>query len=399
LGSERTLFYSAILVMIGHVALAILPGLAGLGVGLTCVALGSGGLKGNATAVVGTLYAEKDPRRDSGFTIFYIGINLGALIGQLATGWVQREIGFHYGFGLAAIGMALGLTQYAYGRREFDEAARRVRDPLPANKRLVAALVGVAAVAIIVAVVASGVITAENLSDVVVWISGISAGILVLIMVLSKKVTPVERRRVFSFLPLFIASFAFWALFQQIFTVVTIYADKRLDRTLFGWETPVSWATSIDPVYVILLGGLFAALWVKLGDRQPSTPMKFALGTILVGVGFWLFLPTAGGGPNSTPFIALAGIMLFFTLGELMLSPVGLSVSTKLAPKAFGAQMVALNFLSIALGTALSGSLAKHYTEDNEFAYFGIVGGVCIAIGLLVAVTAPLTSKLMSGVR
>ncbi|HEX3731560.1 MAG TPA: oligopeptide:H+ symporter, partial [Mycobacteriales bacterium] len=218
-------------------------------------------------------------------------------------------------------------------------------------------------------------------------------------MVTSRKVTSIERRRVFSFIPLFVSSFAFWALYQQIFTVVTIYADKRLDRRLFGWETPVSWATSIDPVFIVLLGGVFAAMWIKLGNRQPTTPIKFALGTILVGIGFWLFLPTAGGGPHSTPFIVLAGILLVFTLGELMLSPVGLSVSTKLAPKAFGAQMVALNFLSVALGTALSGSLAKYYTFDHEFAYFGIVGGVCIAIGLLVAATAPITHKLMSGVR
>ncbi|MGH3427048.1 MAG: peptide MFS transporter [Mycobacteriales bacterium] len=399
LGSERTLFYSAILIMFGHVSLAVLPGAAGLGVGLTLVALGSGGLKGNTTAVVGTLYSERDQRRDSGFTIFYIGVNLGAFVGQLLTGWVQREVGFHYGFGLAAVGMALGLIQYSFGRKELSDAARRVPDPLPANRRLVAALVGIVVALAVVVVALTGVVTVENLSDTVIWVSSTAAGILILIMVTSKKVTTIERRRVFSFIPLFVSSFAFWALYQQIFTVVTIYADKRLDRRLFGWETPVSWATSIDPVFIVLLGGVFAAMWVKLGNRQPTTPVKFALGTILVGLGFWLFLPTAGGGPHSTPFIALAGILLVFTLGELMLSPVGLSVSTKLAPKAFGAQMVALNFLSVALGTALSGSLAKYYTADHEFAYFGVVGGVCVAIGLLVAATSPITRKLMSGVR
>ena len=139
--------------------------------------------------------------------------------------------------------------------------------------------------------------------------------------------------------------------------MLTIYSDKKLDRSIFGWEMPVSWVQSINPVFIIILSGVFAAIWTKLGTRQPSTPVKFALGAIIMGVAFLLFLPFAGGGANSTPLLAIVGILFVFTVAELLLSPVGLSVTTKLAPEAFHTQMVALFFLSVALGTSISGWL------------------------------------------
>ena len=145
----------------------------------------------------------------------------------------------------------------------------------------------------------------------------------------------------------------------------------------------VSWVQSINPVFIIILAGVFAALWTKLGERQPSTPIKFALGTMIMGVAFLLFLPFAGGGPNSTPLIGLIGILFVFTIAELLISPVGLSLSTKLAPEAFHTQMVALFFLSIALRTAMSGVLAGCYNPDSETAYFGILGAVAIGIGVV----------------
>ena len=175
----------------------------------------------------------------------------------------------------------------------------------------------------------------------------------------SNRITTVERSRVFGFIPLFIASVAFWSLYQQQFTVLTIYSDKQLNRDLFGWEMPVSWVQSINPIFIIILSGVFAAIWTKLGDRQPSTPIKFALGTAIMGVAFLLFIPFAGGAPNSTPLLAIIGILFIFTVAELLLSPVGLSVTTKLAPKVFHTQMVALFFLSVSLGTAISGQLAS----------------------------------------
>ncbi|QKV77584.1 peptide MFS transporter [Amycolatopsis sp. Hca4] len=399
LGSERTLFYSAVLIMIGHISLALLPGLAGIGVGLVCVAVGSGGLKSNATAIVGTLYAEGDERRDAGFTIFYMGVNLGGFIGPLLTGLAQTEVGFHLGFGLAAIGMALGLTQYAFGRKNLGDKAKEVPNPLPASRRALAIGAAVVLVAAVVTLVVTGVVNPGNLADVVVWVVGVISVVYFLVILTSGKITSVERSRVFSFIPMFIASAVFFSLYQQQFTVVAAYTDQRLNRTLFGWEMPVSWVNSINPVFIIVFAPVLAALWTKLGERQPSTPMKFVLGTVLMGAAFLLFLPMVGSGKNASPILAMVGILFVFTIAELCLSPVGLSLSTKLAPEAFRTQMVALNFLSISFGTAMSGKLAEYYSVDDEAPYFSTVGLVAIGVGILLFLGIPFIRKLMKGVH
>jgi POT family proton-dependent oligopeptide transporter len=398
-GPERVLFGSAILVMIGHLCLALIPGLAGVAAGLICIALGSGGVKATATALVGTLYAPDDDRRDAGFSLFYLGINLGALLGPLLTGLLQKELGFHYGFGLAAVGMAIGLTQYAFGRKNLTGPAREVANPLPANRRGLALVVAVGAAVVIAVLAFAGLIPASRLSTIVVVLSILAAVAYFAVILSSHKVDGVERRRVLAFIPMFITSAAFWSLYQQQFTVVTVYSDKRLNRDLFGWTMPVSWVQSINPVFIIILSGAFAALWTRLGPRQPSTPIKFGLGTIIMGVAFLLFIPFAGGGPNSVPLLGLVGILFVFTVAELLLSPVGLSLSTKLAPAAFRTQMVALFFLSVALGTAMSGTLAKYYDENHEVAYFGILGALAIVIGLIIVAISPMVRRWMGGVR
>ena len=398
-GGERVLFGSAIVIMFGHVSLALIPGFLGVGIGLCAVALGSGGLKANATAIVGGLYAEDDERRDGGFSLFYMGINIGAFFGPLLTGLAQQRLGFHYGFGLAAIGMALGLIQYSIGRRNLPEQANAVPNPLPERQKLMYAAVAAIGVILIIALVLTGLVTAANLSNVVIVVTAIAAAAYFTVILGSRKIDTIERRRVFSFIPMFLASFVFFSLYQQQFTVVTIYSDERLDRNLFGWEMPVSWVNSINPVFIIVLAPVFAAVWTKLGQRQPSTPIKFATGTVLMGVAFLAFLPWAGGAGNSTPLLVLTGILLLFTLGELFLSPVGLSLSTKLAPRAFRTQMVALNFLSIALGTAAAGSLAKYYDPAHEGPYFSIVGAVAVLFGILLAMASPPIRRLMSGVH
>ncbi len=398
-GAERVLFASAIIIVLGHLALAVLPGFAGVTVGLILVALGSGGLKANATSVVGTMYDEKDPRRDAGFALFYLGINLGAFIGPVLTGLLQSKLGFHWGFGLAAVGMTAGLIQYVFGRRNLPESARRVPNPLPKSKYPLWIGIAIAALVAVVVLVLTGVIRPDNLSLVVIMIV-IAASIAYFVVILaSRQVTATERSRVVAFIPLFIASVAFWSLYQQQFTVLTIYSDQKLDRNLFGFEMPVSWVQSINPIFIILFSGVFAVIWTKLGSRQPSTPTKFALGTIIMGGAFLLFLPFAGGGPNSTPLLAIVGILFLFTVAELLLSPVGLSAATKLAPKAFTTQMVALFFLSISLGTAISGEVAKYYDIDNETPYFLILGGIAIVIGVCLLVAAKPVVKMMRGVN
>ncbi|WP_433220776.1 peptide MFS transporter [Dactylosporangium sp. CS-047395] len=399
LGPERVLFAAAVLVMAGHISLALLPGLLGVAVGLVLIAIGSGGVKANATSLVGTLYAEDDPRRDAGFSLFYLGINLGALVGPLLTGLLQQEAGFHWGFGLAALGMAIGLVQYTIGRKQLSGPAREVPNPLPPGRRPLVVAVALAVVALIAVVVATGLLPAGRLATAVVVVSAVAAAAYFAVILSSRAVSGLERRRMLGFLPMFLASTVFWSLYQQQFTVVTIYSDQRLDRDLFGWEMPVSWVQSINPVFIIVLSGAFAALWTRLGDRQPSTPVKFAAGTALMGAAFLLFLPLAGGGPNSAPLLALAGILLVFTVAELLLSPVGLSLATKVAPAAFRTQTVALFFLSVALGTALSGVLARYYSTEHEVAYFGILGATALLFGALLAALTPLVRRLLSGVR
>jgi proton-dependent oligopeptide transporter, POT family len=398
LGADRTLFGSAIVVMLGHIALALLPGVTGVGVGLVLIALGSGGLKATATTIVGGLYSRDDPRRDAGFSLYYLGVNLGAFFGPLLTGLLQTELGFHYGFGLAAVGMAAGLAQYAVRRRKLPESVRHVANPVDRRRLPLIGVLVLVVLALVVVAVATGLLNVTNLPTVVVAIV-VLATIGYFVVILSSGITAEERSRVFAFIPLFIASAVFWSLYQQQFTVVTVYSDERLDRSLFGWEMPVSWVQSINPVFIIVLSGVFAALWTKLGDRQPSTPTKFALGTGIMGIAFLLFLPFVGTGRNGTPLIALVAILLVFTLAELLLSPVGQSVATKLAPPKFQTQMVALFFLSVSLGTAVTGLLSQYYDPADEAPYFAVLGLVAVAVGVVLLVLARPVLRLMRGIR
>jgi proton-dependent oligopeptide transporter, POT family len=399
LGSERVLFFSAIVIMFGHIALALVPGAGGVIVGLLLIAIGSGGLKASATSVVGTLYTPEDPRRDAGFSIFYLGINLGAFFGPILTGLLQTTLGFHYGFGLAAVGMAIGLIQYSLGRKRIPQDARVVPNPLPSSRRGLVIGVAIAGIILIVVLVLSGAITATNLVTIVIFVTIAAAVAYFAVILTSKRLSTIERRRVFAFIPLFIASVAFWSLYQQQFTVITIYSADRLNRSIFGWDFPIPWVQSINPIFIIILSGVFAAIWTKWGAKQPSTPVKFGAATIAMGLAFLMFLFWAGGGKNSTPLLGIVAILFVFTIAELLLSPVGLSVSTKLAPKAFRTQMVALFFLSVALGTAISGKLAEFYQPSTEVVYFGVLGGIAIVLGILLLLVSPWVLKLMSGVR
>jgi proton-dependent oligopeptide transporter, POT family len=398
-GMERMVFYGGFVVMLGHIALAVLPGLSGVGVGLVLVALGSGALKANASSLLGTLYSKGDPRCDGGFTLFYLGINLGAFIGPLITGLLQTSLGFHYGFGAAAIGMALGLIQYVVFRRNLGTTGKSAPNPLPRAAMPKAAMIGAAIVVVIVLVLLTGVITLASLPRVTTVVIALASIAYFSVMLTSPKVTAQERSRVRAFIPLFIANAAFWSLFQQIFTVLAVYSDERMDWSIFGWTAPSSWVGSEEPVWIILLSPVFAVVWTKLRERAPSTPMKFSLGVVGMGVAFLLFLTMAGGTGKSSPALAVFFILALFAVSELMLSPIGLSVTTKLAPELFRAQMMALYFFSVGIGTSMSGVLAKFYSPDHEFAYFGINGVVVIAVGLVVAALSPWIRGKMEGVH
>ena len=399
LGMERTVLYGGVVVMFGHIALAVLPGLTGVAVGLVLVALGSGALKANASSLLGTLYEKDDPRCDGGFTLFYLGINLGAFIGPLITGLLQTRIGFHWGFGAAAVGMALGLAQYVFFRRNLGDHGRTVPNPLPRSAVKWWIAVAVAVVAVVVIAFATGLVKLANLSQVTTGVIIVASIAYFIVMLTSSKVQPVERTRVRAFIPLFIANAVFWSLFQQIFTVLAVYSDERMNWSIFGWTAPSSWIGSIEPVWIILLSPVFAIMWTRLGKRAPTTPRKFAYGVIGMGAAFLLFLPMAGTTGKAVPALLIFGILGVFAISELLLSPIGLSVTTKLAPEAFRAQMMALYFFSVGLGTSMSGVLAKYYDPAREFAYFGIIGAVAIIAGVVVFALSPWISREMEGVH
>ncbi|MCW1249700.1 oligopeptide:H+ symporter [Acaricomes phytoseiuli] len=399
-GGERVLFYSGVMIMVGHIALAVVPGIPGLAIGLILVGVGSGGLKANATAIVGTLYAPADVRRDAGFSIFYMGINIGAFAGPLLTGFARDQWGFHVAFGVAAVGMALGLTQYALTRKSLPENARVVPNPLPRSKYPLAIGISIASLGVIVLLVATGIVTAANLVTVIIFAAIVATVAYFVVILRNPKVQGVERSRVYSFIPMFLASAAFWSLFQQQFTVFPVYAEERLNRNFFGWDFLPEWVGSINPVFIIIFAGVFAALWTKLGNRQPSSPVKFSLGLGLMGLAFLGFLPFAGGAAGSVPLLGLVGILFLFTMAELMLSPVGLSLATKLAPESYRAQMVALFFLSISLGSAIAGQLSTLYHPgSSEGTYFTAVGGTAIILALALAAAIKPIRKLMAGVH
>ncbi|MDT5011113.1 MAG: proton-dependent oligopeptide transporter, family [Mycobacterium sp.] len=399
LGMERTVLYGGVIVVAGHIALALVPGLAGVGVGLVLVALGSGALKANASSLLGTLYEKDDPRADGGFTLFYLGINLGAFIGPLITGLLQSRVGFHYGFGAAAVGMAAGLVQYVVFRRNLGSHGRDVPNPLPRSAIKWVAMIFLVGAAVIAAVVATGLVKLSNLSQVSTGLIVAAAVAYFVTMLSSSHVTTTERSRVRAFIPLFVANAVFWSLFQQIFTVLTVYSDERMNWSIFGWTAPSSWISSFEPVWIIVLSPIFAAVWTRLGTRAPTTPRKFAYGVIGMGAAFLLFLPMASTSGKTVPALLVFAILAVFATSELFISPIGLSATTKLAPQAFRSQMMALYFLSVGLGTSMSGVLARYYDPAHEFAYFGITGAIAILAGVVVVVLTPWVNRRMEGVR
>ncbi|MFD2192032.1 peptide MFS transporter [Pistricoccus aurantiacus] len=396
-GAERTLFYSGIIVMLGHIALAILPSVYGVATGLILVALGSGGVKATCSSLVGSLYEAGSPKRDAGFSIFYLGINIGGFAGPLLTGLLQQNAGFHYGFGLAAIGMAIGLFQYASGRKQLPDSQRVPPTPLEDGSIKYYAAGGILAVAILLAVIALGWVRADNLSGVLLGVIAIAAAGYFYIILRSSRISAEERGRVYAFVPLFLTSAAYWALYSQSYTVITAFFDQRVDRGVLGWTVPVGWLVSAQALTIIVFSGVFAWLWTALGKRQPTSAGKFVIAMFIIGFTFLGYLPYLGAQGANMPLAMLVVLLLGFTASELCLSPIGLSVSTKLAPKAFQTQMLALFFMSLALGFAAGGKLGTFYTEDTEVAYFIAMAVIGVLTAVLLLACLPFIKKAMQG--
>ncbi|WCF07502.1 peptide MFS transporter [Paenibacillus thiaminolyticus] len=405
LGTSRAVFYGGILIMLGHIVLAI-PGNATLFfVSMILIVLGTGLLKPNASSLVGDIYSDQDNRRDAGFSIFYMGINLGGFLSPLVVGTVGMN-NFHLGFGLAAIGMFIGLVVFMVTRsKNLGLAGTIVVNPLsPAEKKKVFTILGVGVVvlaALIAVTIAFGILTFDTFIKLVGILGLLIPTLYFVVMYRSPKTTPVERSRIIAYIPLFIASIMFWAIQEQGSTILANYADKRTQLEFAGIHLSPAWFQSLNPLFIILLAPVFAWLWVKLGNRQPTIPQKFSLGLLFAGLSFLIILLPAYFGGAASLVNPLWLVLSYFVvvLGELCLSPVGLSATTKLAPAAFTAQTMSLWFLSNAAAQAINAQIVKFYTPETEMLYFGVIGGAAIVLSLLLYLLSPKIQGYMKGVK
>lgn len=405
-GTSRAVFYGGVFIMLGHIALAIPGSVSLFFVSMVLIVLGTGLLKPNVSSMVGDIYSESDNRRDSGFSIFYMGINLGGFISPLIVGEVGLKYDFHLGFSIAAVGMFFGLLVFLFTKKKnLGLAGTYVANPLsPTEKKKVFTIIGLAFVLIAVLVAISiplGLLTIKSFIALVGILGFLIPTIYFVIMYRSPKTTNVERSRIIAFIPLFLASVMFWSIQEQGSTILANYADKRTQLDFLGFTISPAWFQSLNPLFIITLAPVFAWLWMKLGNRQPSIPHKFSLGLLFAGLSFLvILLPAYFGGENSLVNPLWLVLSYFIVvIGELCLSPVGLSATTKLAPAAFSAQTMSLWFLSNAAAQGLNAQLVNFYTPETEMLYFGVIGGSAILLSIILFLFTPIIQRFMKGVR
>lgn len=367
LGQYRSALIGGILIAAGHFTLAF-PSLPFFYAGLVLIVLGTGMLKPNVSTMVGSLYDAQDSRRDAGFSIFYMGINLGAVIGPLVAGYLAQRVDWHAGFACAGVGMTFGLIQYMFGRKHL----------MPALNRLAKESAKSAEAA--------------------------SAG--------APLFTPAEWKRLIAVVVFFAFASVFWAGYEQAGSTLNLFADRYTRLSIFGYSFPSSWFQSVPSFYVIVLAPIFAWLWVRLGPREPSSPAKFTIGLVCVGLSFLLLMiPGAaidhnGGAVRVSPWW-LVVVYLLQEFGELSLSPVGLSLVTKLAPRRIVGLMMGVWFLSIAFGNVIAGYLTGFFPDPNApgrtaltlATLFGWVGVAALAAAFILFLLIKPVRKLMGGVH
>jgi len=401
IGQQRAVLYGGILISAGEFCL-VAPGLAMFYLGLVLLMLGTGLLKPNVSTIVGQLYAVHDVRRDSGFSIFYMGINVGALISPLICGYVGERISWRLGFGAAGIGMLAGLIQYAWTTRYLGSAGERPGQAATAAEKRNASLAGIAvllALALLAGLGRAGIIqlTAEAISDGLGWVLlAISAAVFGW-LIFGRGWSAIERKRAVATMVIFVSSAIFWAAYEQGGSSLNLFAERNTNRHVAGWEFPASWFQFVQPVFVILLAPVFAWLWIALRHREPSIPAKFSVGLLIGGLAFALLVPAAGGGLVSPWW--LTGTYFLQTLGELCLSPVGLSAMTKLAPKRIAGFMMGVWFLSVSIGDWAAGKAASFYESMPLTELFGVVALISVAAAVALALVSKPTVRLMSGVK
>ncbi len=400
LGTRRAVFVGGVIIALGHFTMAM-PTIWTFYAGLILIVLGTGLLKPNVSAIVGSLYSETDQRRDAGFSIFYMGINLGAFLAPIICSYLGENIDWHWGFGAAGIGMTLGLIQYVMGRDRLAHVGHPPAQTSAETRRK--AIIG----ALLMAGVALSIIFLYFGPEAVqrnrMWIM-IGAVALFLTWIFIGYLKPEEKKPVAVIVLLFIFSVIFWAAFEQAGSSFNLFARDFTDRDLFGRERPAGWFQSVNAIFLILLAPVFSLIWLRLGNRQPSSPVKFSIGLLFVGLGAAVLAlaSTFIGGGNKVGPSWLIGVYLCNTIGELCLSPVGLSTTTKLSPARLGGLMMGVWFLSISFGNFAAGEAAGYFQGDSAEALVGLfskVAAVPIVAAAILLTMTPFIRKLMGKVR
>jgi proton-dependent oligopeptide transporter, POT family len=410
IGQRRAVLWGGILIASGHFSMAF-PSLVTFYLGLLLIVLGTGLLKGNISVLVGTLYGEGDNRRDAGFSLYYVGINLGAFLAPLVCGYLGQRVNWHLGFAAAGIGMVLGLVQYVFGGKYLGQGGLKpavsTADEYASNRTraIISALIFVIIVGGVGVGAYTGMIpvTPTQIAD---W-----AGYLLLIVVVaffgwlfaSSSWSADERKRLYAITVFFIAAALFWSLFEQAGSTLNLFADRDTRTSVLGREFPSTWFQSMNSMFVFSFAAVFAWLWLALGRRgkEPSTTVKFSLGLILVGAGFAVLIVAAqlaAQGVQVSP-MWLTVTYLLHTFGELCLSPVGLSAMTKLAPARIAGLVMGVWFLATSVGNFIAGRLSGFYesmplpTLFTNIALFGIVAG------LILLPLAPSMKRMMGEIK
>jgi POT family proton-dependent oligopeptide transporter len=416
LGAQRAVLLGGAVIAIGHLLLGFAPSMAVFYLGLLVIVLGTGLLKPSVGVVVAGLYPEGGARRDAGFTLYYMGVNLGAFIGPLVCGALAQAFGWHAGFVAAAVGMTLGLIQFVVQRRLLGSAGA---EPLPhaggeaadASARRLGTLWLCAALLGLLVVLVAAWSAALPLQPVALRTVAVDTIIAIAVLyfaylLAAAGLSAAERRRVLVVLVLFAASVLFWSGYEQAGSSFNLFAERYTDRTLFGHVIPASWFQSLNPIFIILFAPAFSALWLWLGRRQldPSTPLKFVAGLAGMALGLAVMVGAArvAATGHLTGMSWLTLTYLVHTFGELCLSPVGTSAVTKLVPERFTGQGLGLWFISLSLGNLFASRIAGEIDPANVAgmpgAYLRVfwLGAACaVVLGLL----APLLKRGMGGVR
>ena len=376
LGARKAVWVGGLIIAAGHFALAV-PNQSAFFTGLLLVIIGTGFLKPNISAMVGQLYPEGGARRDAGFTLFYMGINIGAFLGPLICSYLGEHVNWHIGFGAAGIGMLLGVIQYWVTSHRLGDTGL-LAAPLPASNESTPGMdrawypviVFFVVLTTVVALTFSGVLKVNALA-LAQYATYIIVGLAVVFFVYIftfGKLNPTEFKQTLVIVVLFIASAIFWSGFEQAGSSLNLFAERHTNRLVFGFEIPSGWFQSLNPFYIVVFAPVFASLWIRLAKRQldPSMPAKFALGLLLLGLGFLLMVGAAKwvtAGNQAAPYWLIL-TYLFHTMGELCVSPVGLSSVTKLAPKRFVGQMMGIWFLATSLGNLIAGLMAGRFNKE-----------------------------------